>query len=139
MDKEKVREAMARGYCTKRNENKVLDANLIEDMAEEVMKLPSSGGMVYHKAKDGYKYFEKYTYCEHKKHNELGADCRECDIAWLIKRCEILEKIIEGGMVTMEEIAEIINREPFPIVGNKWEWANKLATAIHALITKGGK
>jgi len=29
-------QALARGYCTKRNEHKVLDPNLILDMAEEV-------------------------------------------------------------------------------------------------------
>jgi hypothetical protein len=51
----------------------------------------------YHKAKGGYKYFEKYTDCEHKKNNQLGSDCQACDIAWLISRCEILEKIIENN------------------------------------------
>lgn len=32
-------QALARGYCTKRNEKKVLDANLINDMAKEILKL----------------------------------------------------------------------------------------------------
>jgi len=36
---EKIRGALARGYCTKKNENKVLDPDLIEDMAIEVEKL----------------------------------------------------------------------------------------------------
>ena len=31
-----IRQAMARGYCTKRNEKKILDPDLIEDMAIEV-------------------------------------------------------------------------------------------------------
>ena len=31
-----INQALARGYCTKRNEKKVLDASLIADMAEEV-------------------------------------------------------------------------------------------------------
>jgi hypothetical protein len=30
----------------------------------------------------------------------------------------------------VEEIAEIINREPLPEEGKKWEWAKKLAHAI---------
>ena len=33
---EDIRGALARAYCTKRNENKVLDPDLIEDMAVEV-------------------------------------------------------------------------------------------------------
>ncbi len=33
-----LRQALARGYCTKRNEHKTLDPNLIEDMAVEVEK-----------------------------------------------------------------------------------------------------
>lgn len=40
--KDLIRQALARGYCTKRNERKYLDANLIEDMAIEIEK--------YHKA-----------------------------------------------------------------------------------------
>ena len=35
----KIRGALARGYCTKRNENKVLDVDLIEDMVLEIEKL----------------------------------------------------------------------------------------------------
>ena len=31
-----TRQALARGYCTKRNEKKILDSDLIEDMAIEV-------------------------------------------------------------------------------------------------------
>ena len=31
--------ALARGYCTKRNESKALDANLVNDMAKEILKL----------------------------------------------------------------------------------------------------
>jgi hypothetical protein len=38
MNKDEIRQALARGYCTKRNENKVLDLNLIEDMAVELEK-----------------------------------------------------------------------------------------------------
>ena len=34
-----LRGALARGYCTKRNSHKVLDSDLIEDMAIEVEKL----------------------------------------------------------------------------------------------------
>ncbi len=34
-----IREALARGYCTERNGKKVLDPDLIEDMAVEVEKL----------------------------------------------------------------------------------------------------
>lgn len=33
-----LRGALARGYCTKENEHKVLDAVLIEAMAQEVLK-----------------------------------------------------------------------------------------------------
>ena len=42
MSKEKtiewLNQALARGYCTKRNEHKILDPNLILDMAEEIYK-----------------------------------------------------------------------------------------------------
>ena len=41
-DKEVVRGALARGYCTERNSHKVLDPDLIEDMAVEVDKLAIS-------------------------------------------------------------------------------------------------
>lgn len=56
--------AMARGYCTKRNSHKILDPDLIEDMASEVRKsilaeLPkkiknpvSVGDAVYNEAVD---------------------------------------------------------------------------------------
>ncbi len=37
--KELIRQALARGYCSKRNEHKVLDPDLIEDMAVEVEKV----------------------------------------------------------------------------------------------------
>ena len=40
--KEDISGALARGYCTKRNEKKVLDPDLIEDMAFEVGKLNAS-------------------------------------------------------------------------------------------------
>lgn len=40
MDREKtlkwISQALARGYCTKRNEKKILDPHLILDMAKEV-------------------------------------------------------------------------------------------------------
>ena len=36
---QEIRGAMARGYCTKENENKVLDPELIEAMALEVEKV----------------------------------------------------------------------------------------------------
>ncbi len=37
--KELIRQALARGYCSKRNEHKVLDPDLIEDMTVEVEKV----------------------------------------------------------------------------------------------------
>lgn len=39
MEKDELRGALARGYCTKENENKEVDATLIEAMAQEVEKL----------------------------------------------------------------------------------------------------
>lgn len=45
-------------------------------------------------AKDNYKEFEKHTNCKHKRKNEFGINCRECDIAWLIERCRTLEKTL---------------------------------------------
>jgi hypothetical protein len=36
---QEVKGALARGYCSEHNRNKVLDPDLIEDMAAEVMKL----------------------------------------------------------------------------------------------------
>jgi len=37
--KEDILGAIARGYCIKRNENKILDPDLCADMAEEIYKL----------------------------------------------------------------------------------------------------
>lgn len=37
-----IRAALARGYCTKRNSKKVLDSDLIDDMAREIEKLSIS-------------------------------------------------------------------------------------------------
>ena len=34
-----IRQALARGYCSDRNKHKVLDLDLIEDMATEIEKL----------------------------------------------------------------------------------------------------
>ena len=34
-----LRQALARGYCSDRNSHKILDADLIEDMAIEVEKI----------------------------------------------------------------------------------------------------
>lgn len=39
MNLKDVYEALARGYCTDRNAKKVLDPDLILDMAQEIMKL----------------------------------------------------------------------------------------------------
>jgi len=39
IQEKEIREALARGYCSKQNEHKVLDADLIEDMVIEVEKL----------------------------------------------------------------------------------------------------
>ncbi len=39
MDKDELRCALARGYCTERNSKKELDSDLIEDMALEVEKI----------------------------------------------------------------------------------------------------
>lgn len=38
-DREKVLGALARGYGTERNKNKVVDPDLCEDMAAEMMKV----------------------------------------------------------------------------------------------------
>lgn len=54
-------------------------------------------------SKDNYVSFEKYTNCEHKKNNEIGSDCRECDIAWLIERCRGLEKILSACLAIIED------------------------------------
>ena len=37
-----IREASARGYCTDRNSKKILDADLLEDIAQEVFKADRS-------------------------------------------------------------------------------------------------
>ena len=42
MSSDEVRQALARGYCTKENETKELDSTLINAMAEEVMNLCQS-------------------------------------------------------------------------------------------------
>jgi len=41
-DKVEIRQALARGYCTERNDHKILDSFLIEDMASEVEKVYES-------------------------------------------------------------------------------------------------
>jgi hypothetical protein len=46
--------------------------------------------------KDFYTEFEKYTNCIHKQNNTIGENCRECDIAILISRCELLESCFEN-------------------------------------------
>jgi len=38
MTKDTIEGALARGYCSKRNENKILDPDLIMDMKEEICK-----------------------------------------------------------------------------------------------------
>jgi hypothetical protein len=43
--KDLILQALARGYCTKRNNGKVLDAVLIEDMAKEVMEVINNGNI----------------------------------------------------------------------------------------------
>jgi len=43
MTMEEISMALARGYCSKANENKVLDTELIEAMVVEVMKLQYTG------------------------------------------------------------------------------------------------
>jgi hypothetical protein len=42
LSREELMGALARGYCTKRNEDKITDPNLIEDMATEVEKIFSA-------------------------------------------------------------------------------------------------
>ncbi len=37
--RDKIMQALARAYCTERNENKVLDPELILDMTEEILAL----------------------------------------------------------------------------------------------------
>lgn len=39
LSKDDIRQALARGYCSKENESKVLDPDLIEAMATEVMSV----------------------------------------------------------------------------------------------------
>ena len=39
MTRDEMLQAGARGYCTKRNEHKVLDSELIEDIIDEVRKI----------------------------------------------------------------------------------------------------
>ena len=41
-DKVEIRQALARGYCTERNDHKILDSFLIEDMALEIEKIYES-------------------------------------------------------------------------------------------------
>jgi len=41
---EELMGALARGYCTKRNEKKILDPDLIEDMVKEVLALSKEQG-----------------------------------------------------------------------------------------------
>ena len=41
---DRIRQALARAYCTDRNRHKVLDSELIEDMVNELNKLRSQYG-----------------------------------------------------------------------------------------------
>ena len=45
MNKTLILEALARGYCTKRNSKKVLDPDLIQDMTKEILKLTKREGL----------------------------------------------------------------------------------------------
>ena len=67
------------------------NVKILLDLAQSVLdaKMPE-----FHPTKGGYTEFEKYTNCEHKKKDELVSDCMECDIAWLIERCRVLEKAL---------------------------------------------
>ncbi|KKL62116.1 hypothetical protein LCGC14_2188450 [marine sediment metagenome] len=40
MDREGILGAVARGWCSKKNENKVMDPDLVEAITDEIMKLP---------------------------------------------------------------------------------------------------
>jgi hypothetical protein len=40
-----ILQALARGYCSNRNKKKVLDPDLIEDMAKEVMDVINHGNL----------------------------------------------------------------------------------------------
>lgn len=72
MNKQQVMEALARGYCSKENEYKVLDSFLIKAMADEIMKLEPQaegercecGNMLTHI------YFCKRAVCYSKAPNE---------------------------------------------------------------------
>ena len=44
MNNEELLGALARGYCTERNKHKILDPDLIKDMAVEVEKLTKKEG-----------------------------------------------------------------------------------------------
>ena len=61
-----------------------------------------------------------------KRHNKID---KEEEIA--LRCIEIVERLPDR-----EGIAEIINKEPLPKEGKKWEWANKLALAIEERIGK---
>jgi len=43
--KDLILQALARGYGSQRNSNKFLDADLIEDMAKEVMEVINHGNL----------------------------------------------------------------------------------------------
>ena len=43
------------------------------------------------------------------------------------------------SVVSEESIAEIINKEPLPQEGKKWEYSKKLAHAIAEYVNGGGK
>ncbi len=53
MNREEIVGALARGYCSPKNEKKVLDIDLIEGMADEVMKITHQTNVSCYKAGDG--------------------------------------------------------------------------------------
>ena len=44
MSREEILGALARGYCSKRNSNKILDPDLVGDMATEIIEAQKIGG-----------------------------------------------------------------------------------------------
>ena len=91
--KEEIRGALARGYCTKENENKVLYPALIEAMAVEVEKhIANIGRELEARCEEDFALFNGYEL----SHDQSGAECAQMGAELFKDRTLTLIRSITG-------------------------------------------
>jgi hypothetical protein len=101
--REEIMQALARGYCTKRNEKKELDAELIEDMTDKVMQIvdkPKKVKLEFTSSEYVEKMLQK-NYDLRKELAELKQKITVENIYHIIK-----PKTLEFELVHMENVAK---------------------------------